>query len=372
MKKRIGELCAGKAFVNPKSGDDNCHTAKLEKEDETQLTNCLEMAQLYATLSIQRQLILTDMASLLSQDEIQLHATANNFLHLIKKEQMGDKKLLGFLTDPRNNPDKRMIIANLTNNPDKYGILNKYLTTIDEKIEGALFNKEVVVCTGQMLRCECIGLEKGFYGNLASLGRYGTIQSMYIPNGRVVRVSDDLDLGNAGTEPLGPYYGPMVHGKMVLSGSNGHIKSIEIKETKVDGTNAVRFCEKPNMDPTGYCDILPLPTNGETEKTVDMNNFHVHSWSGNVINSIFVPRGYKLTAERANGNINYGDVYGKIAINKNCAKPAPIKFKKITIKETTVIGEKMVTFCDEKGLGGRCYRDTQSRTSLGAVSCQHT
>ena len=365
MKKRIGELCAGKAFVNP----DNCETATLSTEEETQLTNCLEMAQLYATLSIQRQLILTDMASLLSQDEIKLHATANNFLHLIKKEQMGDKKLLGFLTDPQNNPDKRMIIANLTNNPDKYGILNKYLTTIDEKIEGALFNKEVVVCSGQMLRCECLGLDVGLYGNLVVFGRFKSIQSMYIPNGRVVRVSDDEDLGNIGGEPLGPYFGPMVHGKLVLSGSNGQIASMEIKETDVDGTNAVRFCEKPNMDPTGYCDILPLPTNGETEKTVDMNGFHVHRWNENVINSIFVPRGYKLSAERENGNINYGDVFGKIAINKNCEKPSPIKFKKITIKETPVIGEKMVTFCDGKGLGGRCYRDTQNRTSLAAVSC---
>ena len=62
---------------------------------------CLEFLNLYADLSILRQLLIADMASLVGS--VGLNGTAINLLSLTEKEKISDKEILLFLLDPINN-----------------------------------------------------------------------------------------------------------------------------------------------------------------------------------------------------------------------------------------------------------------------------
>ena len=74
---------------------------KTKKDELTKRSDrCLEFANLCCDLSVIRQLLLTDMASLLA--EAGLHGVQDVLLKLIKQEQEADRKLLMVLEDPTN------------------------------------------------------------------------------------------------------------------------------------------------------------------------------------------------------------------------------------------------------------------------------
>ena len=68
---------------------------KKAREDASR---CLEFINLYADLSILRQLLIADMASLVGS--VGLKGTAINLLSLTDKEKASDKEIILFLLDP--------------------------------------------------------------------------------------------------------------------------------------------------------------------------------------------------------------------------------------------------------------------------------
>ena len=64
-------------------------------------SRCLEFLNLYSDLSILRQLLIVDMASLLGSNK-NMEEISKNLLRLIEKEKVTDKDLLMFLHDPIN------------------------------------------------------------------------------------------------------------------------------------------------------------------------------------------------------------------------------------------------------------------------------
>ena len=366
LKKRIGEVCGGISRL-----EKECATKKLENGDEKKPGMCLELTQLYAQLSIMRQLILVDVASLLSDvsesdDSNDLTGVANNVLNMVKKEQIADKDVLQFLVDPMNNPDKRLIIAELINSPQKYETLNDYLHTLNSKVEGTVFKKQVVACSGPNLRCDCRAFEVGYYDDLKMSSNKDNwnekIQSLFIPFKMKVNAYTET---RSGGKTLGPYYGPIVHGKIFESGK---WSSLDVKIADgdgEDGTKMVRICEAEYMKSTGYCDLIPLPE--FRTKTIQMNNFHGSSWSSIVVNSIYVPKGYRVMGVAQNAKHISGWSYGPITVNKRCNGSQYGQYKKLFVEKTTKDTSRMVTFCDEENLNGRCYKDDKSRNHLITV-----
>ena len=82
-------------------GDARTYDTDEKKADLNENTNrCLDMVNLYCDLSVLRQILLADMASVVA--EVGIEGTAEVFMSLIRKEQKSDKKLLTFLIDPTN------------------------------------------------------------------------------------------------------------------------------------------------------------------------------------------------------------------------------------------------------------------------------
>ena len=159
LKARIGEKCE-------KPGDKDADKAKV--------TACLNFVKLYCEVSILRQLILADMASLLSElselkpTQAHLKTTGNNILHIIKKEQENDKAILAPFADPVNQKEKRYTIAILYTTIEEYKVLNSYMQTLHEKkdgikktgdtnvVGGSIFKEYVLGCVDQMLQGICV------------------------------------------------------------------------------------------------------------------------------------------------------------------------------------------------------------------------
>ena len=82
-------------------GDARTYDTDEKKADLNENTNrCLDMVNLYCDLSVLRQILLADMASVVA--EVGIKGTPEVFMSLIRKEQKSDKKLLTFLIDPTN------------------------------------------------------------------------------------------------------------------------------------------------------------------------------------------------------------------------------------------------------------------------------
>lgn len=83
----------------------SCYIGDITKyEDENELNEqtekCLEFLNLYSSLSIIRQLLITDMASLVG--EAGLNSTSLYLLKLVRKKQEINKNILNFIVDPIN------------------------------------------------------------------------------------------------------------------------------------------------------------------------------------------------------------------------------------------------------------------------------
>ena len=345
-------------------------------DDTTKATRCLDFLQLYAEMSILRQLILADMASLLSEPEINLESTGNNLLHLIKKEQESDRAVIGPYADPLNNPEKRHAIALLFGSPETYSLLNTYLRTLHDVVDGDIFRDFVVVCDNRMLGDACSGLETKEYNNLADISWDDMIASMYIPRGKEVTAWEDPDF--TGRE-LGPFVGPVVHG---LVPCHDKWSSMKIKNTTDTIDEQVRFCEKENMDPNGLCDSAK-PSDKVIFLTKNVReDYHGTDW-GYKIKSLYVPAGLNIsgydTSLRGPNAVQFGPYYGPQRVNKVCSRDSKL-WDSIAVFVTK--GEKnaeneeiappkdarrMVQFCDGENLKGMCLRDDETRKSLKKV-----
>eukprot|EP00112_Aurelia_sp_Birch-Aquarium-sp1_P001430 Seg1153.6 transcript_id=Seg1153.6/GoldUCD/mRNA.D3Y31 product="hypothetical protein" protein_id=Seg1153.6/GoldUCD/D3Y31 len=358
LKARIAEVCT-------------------KPDDTTKATTCLDFLQLYAEMSILRQLILADMASLLSEPEINLLSTGNNLLHLIKKEQESDKAVIGPYADPLNNPEKRRAIALLFGSPATYSLLNAYMRTLHDVVDGEIFRDFVVVCDNRMLGDFCSGLETKEYKKLSDVSWNDIIASIYIPRGKEVTawVHNDFQ-GDA----LGPFVGPVVHG---LVPSHDQWSSMKIVDTTDNIEEQVRFCASENMNPDGLCDSTK-PSNRLIWLTGGgRRNFHGTDW-GNKIKSLYVPAGLNISGYDSSGSSSvadqFGPYYGPQRVNKVCSNAANKLWDSIAVfvtkGETDAEGKeitppkdarRMVQFCVEENLKGMCLRDDETRKSLKKV-----
>eukprot|EP00794_Sanderia_malayensis_P000673 gene673-1340_t len=319
---------------------------KCEKpsKDKNKARNCLNFVKLYAELSILRQLILTDMASLLSEmaetdGQESLEATGNNILHMIKKEQESDKTVFAPFADPLNQMYKRYTIAILFSSVEEYAVLNAYMNTLHQMRDGlkvaedantdggAIFRDYVLGCIDPMLQGTCAKFETKEYSNLADIEMDRRISSVFIPKGR------SLTAGRARSTDaaVGPFIGPVVHGQVLM---DDLWTSLTVSTTTDSIDKYVRVCEKEGMDATGRCDYIK--NTQRTQEFVLSSGIHGSgSWS-NKITSMYVPAGKMVLGYVADTKWARGPYYGPQLYNKTDLK-------------------------------GRCFRDRRNRDTLDQI-----
>ena len=360
LKARIGEKCE-------KPGN--------EAKDDAKVTACLNFVKLYCEVSILRQLILTDMASLLSElselkpTQAHLKTTGNNILHIIKKEQKNDKAILAPFADPLNHKQKRYTIAILYANSEEYKVLNSYMQTLHEKkngmkktgdsngVGGSIFKDYVLGCEHRMLQGICVRFATATeYKKLSDIEMASKISSVFIPRGRLIKAWQGHDF--SGLE-LGPFIGHVVHGQVAGEDS---WKSLKVESTTDSIDTHVRFCENENMNPSLMCDstdVIEKVYLGPTARGRDTDNVHGSSWN-NKISSIYVPAGKSVSGyEREGSKKIFGPYYGPQLVKKVCTS-SDSKWGVMHIMHAVQDADdanKMVLFCDEVDLKGRCYRD---------------
>ncbi|XP_047145180.1 uncharacterized protein LOC100209967 isoform X1 [Hydra vulgaris] len=219
---------------------------KISKAKENS-DRCLEFLNLYADLSILRQLLIADMASLVGS--VGLNGTATNLLSLTEKEKISDKEIFLFLLDPINNKDKRFCIAQYFGVPGKYPTLQAYLASLTQASTGEIASKQVVICSEKQLLGLCYKLKPKSYNENELLKWAGTIKSIYVSDGLVVNGYSSDKLKGAS---YGPFPGATVIG--LTPGSWKSIKIIPLTEIK----KRVRVCEKEKLSQDGRCDELAI------------------------------------------------------------------------------------------------------------------
>ena len=352
MKTRIGELCN-------------------KPKDTPEAKTCLDFLQLYAELSILRQLILADIASLLSEPEVNLVGTGNNFLKIVKEKQISDKDLFAPFADPLNYPRNRRTISYLFGTPHNYEVLYSYMTTLHNNVQGGIFKDMVVVCNDRLLGDYCVPMDQSEYPKLSELSLDKVIASAYIPKGKKLTAWDQ---DNFNGHEYGPFVGRIVHG---LVGGFDKWKSLKVEATNDDIDNQARFCEKEDMDPYELCDSIK-PHDGPEYFPIlqEMRNHHGTNWEKKTIKSLYVPKGLFLAGSQFQGGQSFGQVYGPQLVSKVCysgRKNADALICKTTEGIKSFDGSpkdarKMVQFCDQEDLQGFCIRDDKSKSSLAVVS----
>ena len=361
MKARIGEKCE-------KPGD--------KAEDNAKVTACLNFVKLYCEVSILRQLILADMASLLSElselkpSQAHLKTTGNNILHIIKKEQENDKAILAPFADPLNHKQKRYTIAILYTTIEEYNVLNSYMQTLHEKkngikktgdanvVGGSVFKDYVLGCEHRMLQGICIRFASTTeYKKLSDIEMASKISSVFIPRGRLIKAWQGDDFSAL---ELGPFIGPVVHGQVVGEDS---WKSLKVESTTDSIDTHVRFCENENMNASKRCDSLDVVEKVYLAPSVrgrDTDKIHGSSTWNNKISSIYVPSGKMVagSVSDTSGEV-FGPYFGPQLVKKVCTS-SNSKWNIMHIMHARPDADdanKMVLFCDEVDLKGRCFRD---------------
>ncbi|XP_002156857.2 uncharacterized protein LOC100215884 isoform X1 [Hydra vulgaris] len=239
LKYQIDKYCDC-AVENPNDEE------KVRKAKENS-DRCLEFLNLYADLSILRQLLIADMASLVGS--VGLNGTAINLLSLTEKEKISDKDILFFLLDPINNKDQRFCIAQYFGVPGKYPTLQAYLGSLTQASTGEIVTKHVVICSQKQLLGLCYKLEPKNYDEKDLLGWANDIKSIYVSDGLVV-------YGYSSDQRKGASYGPFP-GATVIGLTPGDWKSIKINPL-TEIKKRVRVCEKERLSQDGRCDELAV------------------------------------------------------------------------------------------------------------------
>ncbi|XP_047145950.1 uncharacterized protein LOC101235957 [Hydra vulgaris] len=239
LKFQIDKYCDC-AVENPSDEE------KIRKAKESS-DRCLEFLNLYAELSILRQLLIADMASLVGS--VGLNSTAINLLSLTEKEKISDKEIILFLLDPLNNINQRFCIAQYFGVPDKYPTLQAYLASLTELSTGEIASKQVVICSQKLLLGLCYKLEPKNYYQKDLLGWASAIRSIYVSDGLVA-------YGYSSDQLKGASYGPFP-GATVIGLTPGDWKSIKISPL-TEKKKYVRVCENEKLSQDGRCDELAV------------------------------------------------------------------------------------------------------------------
>ncbi|XP_065651321.1 uncharacterized protein LOC136079510 [Hydra vulgaris] len=219
---------------------------KLKKAKENS-DRCLEFLNLYADLSILRQLLIADMASLVGS--VGLTGTAKNLLSLTEKEKISDKEIYFFLLDPINNKNQRFCIAQYFGVPGKYITLQAYLAGLTVTSIGKIATKQVVICSEKQLLGLCHEFKVANYNYENLTGWIGHFKSIYVSDGLFVNgYSHDKQKGVS----YGPFVGPTVIGLLP-----GFWKTFKVGKI-IKKVKRVRVCEKEKLSQDGRCDDIAL------------------------------------------------------------------------------------------------------------------
>ncbi|XP_047144516.1 uncharacterized protein LOC105844785 [Hydra vulgaris] len=388
----------------------DCAVEKSEDGEEVKKAKensdrCLEFLNLYADLSILRQLLIADMASLVGS--VGLNATAINLLSLTEKEKISDKEILLFLLDPINNKNQRFCIAQYFGVPGKYLTLQAYLASLTETSIGEIATKHVVICSKEQLLGVCHKLEvKNYdYGNLSGWG--GHIKSIYVSDGLFVYgYSHDKQKGVS----YGAFVGPTVIG---LIPGNWYSVKVDLILKKV---KRVRVCEKEKLSQDGRCDDLSIKeypdlkivsgtgkniltvnrkkcvfpfyyNNKEYDKCVKFRNTYQcattvvdkissgyedcdfpQTWSEKIV-SLSIPENVQvmLYAEEDFKGKMFGPFIGANTIDKVCEDA---KTKSMKVSETNLKSSEMVKICRGASFSEMCdYINTGNYRKLVIHGC---
>jgi len=393
-----------------------------EKQDELNKNSdrCLEFVNLYCDLSILRQLLVADMASFMTENN--LAATAKTLLTLVAKEQRSDMDLLRFVYDPINFKNQRYVDAKYYSAVEKYATLTNYLKKLESIsmmeteensdpaiIPQKLMKEMVMQCTDSQLKNDCFENKAIGKFNKVNLNDWGTkMQSFYLSTDRMLTGFRTENFGGA---KYGPYYGP---GLYTVTNLEKSFKSFEIKKNDKKEVKMLRVCEKENMDSSGECEVFPEGNytklyDAKTTSTIDGSgscifpfkrkaNYRPHDectrldqtdnqfWCATVLNSegvwsswnfcllgknwedritsMSIPAGMMVTGydnEDYTGTA-YGPFYGPDTISK---LHKPNTWSSITFMPTKTSTTAMIKICGGVNLGGYCdYLDPPKQKNV--------
>lgn len=321
----------------------SCYIGDITKyEDENELNEqtekCLEFLNLYSSLSIIRQLLITDMASLVG--EAGLNSTSLYLLKLVRKKQEINKNILNFIVDPINFIGERYAVSYFYASPERWPTLKAYIHRLDVMTNGKYLRAHVIVCSKQQLQGECFQMMMGKYTTNDLMGWRSSISSIYI-GGNLKVTGFDQDKFKGTT--FGPFIGPTVIG--TIPGRN-EWESMYVLATKKDASRYLRVCEEKNLRQKSPCDMLPM---GLYKRLDDVHN---NDWSSR-INSISIPANMKVTAYddfNFQGSM-FGPLQGPDTIGKLCHSG---EWKSLKLERTTKKPSEMIRICREENFDGYC------------------
>jgi len=330
-----------------------CAIGDITMYEDTKLyeaaDKCLEFINLYCSLSVLRQLLITDMASLVA--DAGLNVTSTYLLKLIRKKQEMNKHMLVFMVDPINYRNERFIVSHFYGSPSRWPIVQAYLYLLDIISDGKYLRAHTVVCTKQQLQGDCYQMKIGNFNENDLMAWKNAISSLYIgANLQVTGYEEDKFKGKA----LASYIGPTVVG--TVAGRN-EWSSLAIEPTKKDSRQFMRFCENNAMRQRGLCDALPM---GDYPRLEDLQST---DWSKR-INSISIPANMQVTAWDQNnykGN-KFGPYNGPDVIDHICHKG---EWKSLKLEKGLTHPSQMVKVCREEDFAGYCdYLEEQHLPEL--------
>ena len=174
---------------------------------------------------------------------------------------------------------------------------------------------------------------------------------MFIPRGRSITAYKGEEFAG-GT--LGPFVGPVVHGKV---DGEDNWRSLKVETTTDSIDTQIRFCEKENMDASARCDSIKH-AGGIQEVDLSSALERFTPWN-NKIQSIYVPPGKMVTGFTTKGADPYGPYIGPQLVNKVC-HPSNSKWNFLSIGSTDIDAQTLALFCESTNLKGKCYRDQAS------------
>jgi len=345
-------------------GDPLTFTSDTDKQKMKDKANrCLEFANLYADLSLLRQILLADMAALLSQ--LGQNKTADNLLLLLSQEQKADMNVLKFLTNPINYKSQRYADTLFYSSLEKYPTLLAYLSKLNKDAEKEhsrnpnqkFMRDNLMICDNTLLTggCEAFEYEEQ-KPNLYSWQE--KISSFFVSANREVVMYESTDYRG---KQYGPFYGPAVYG--IIPGAKKY-NSLKVTESDKDATKMMRVCDKENLDMEGECGTFDF---GEYKDLANPWGPGKGSNWAERIESVSIPKGMKVRFYYSKNFVSYaGRTYGPGVINKLCTAN---KWKSMKVERTNYTSTQRVQICQGTKMSGVCdyIESPESITAVGVI-----
>jgi len=334
------------------TGTDSTPAQKNELQNKA--NRCLEFCNLYADLSLLRQILLADMASLLL--EINRTETSTTLLRLLSQEQEEDKNIYKFFAEPINYRKRRYVIAQFYAGIEKYPTLSAYLITLQkssEKENKTFIEPSVMFCRGLGLTGDCYS-----ESTAKDIPRYyawnDKLISLYVSAGKQVYGYEHQNYNeNRNGLRYGPYYGPAIYGKIPTGNPSG-TSSVKIMNSTINAGDLLRVCEEADFKVTGSCQLFDVGTYRDLRTPFKIGEeWKGPSWN-NRIKSISIPAGMKITAStntNNNGGTRLGPYYGPQIMNNVCHEGM---WSYLKIERTETVRTQMIKICRGEGLSGFC------------------